>query len=225
MVAGVVAAIAALGIGGVWLMLSGLGRGARGKVASGGGRTLGGGFLAAIAAVAGLFGVNLRTYDRLTVEKPVAVVTLAQTGPQAFEASLLIAAEGDEATVEQERVYSLRGDSVRLEARVVKLKPQAVIAGADTLYRLDQISGRYDDADLDPREEQNAFNLYSDIGDIDLTELPLGLSEQIIRDVKFGSGAFAPMVDGAQYEFRLTEDAMIVRGYNDIGRAALSESA
>lgn len=222
MILGVTVAVAAVGLVGVWLVASGFGRVFQGKIGSAGFRTMVGGLFAAAAAVAGLFGLNARTYDRLTTERPVAVVELRQTGPQEFDAVLRFPSVSPKPV--DPTVFALRGDSVRLEARIVKLQPAAVIAGADTWYRIDQISGRYDDADQGRVAPPSPYNVVTDVA-VDLTALPFGLSERLVRDVAFGSGAFAPMIDGAVYEFRLTEDAMIVRGYNELGRRALRERA
>lgn len=218
----IVAAIAIVGVIGLTMVLSGLGVLTRGKIATAGGRMTGGLLIAALAASAGLLGYNVRAYQRLTVERPVALVELRQDGAQLFEA--VLTRPGDDGAPAAQEVFALRGDAVRLEARVVKLKPFAVIAGADTFYRLDRISGRYDDVVQGRAEPPSLFDLAEDLG-VDVAALPFGLSERVVRDVAFGSGAFAPMIDGAVYEFRLTEDAMIVRGYNELGRRALRERA
>src|SRR5690606_38235161 len=79
---------AVVGALGLLLLLSSLGNLFRGRIASGGLGTIGGGGLMAAAAIAALLGMNVQTYARMTYERPVATLQLKQLGPQYFEATV-----------------------------------------------------------------------------------------------------------------------------------------
>src|SRR5690606_34057560 len=116
----------------------------------------GGGFLAAgVAAI--LLGLNVQSYARLTHERPVATITLSQIQPQFFEATLTQpqTATGEASTA----VYPVHGDEWRIEAQVLRWKPWANILGLNTQYRLDRLSGRYQDT----RQELTAVRSVHDL--------------------------------------------------------------
>jgi hypothetical protein len=90
-----------------------------------------------------LLALNVQTYGRLTYERPVATIQLRKLAPQYFEVTVIQppAAEGEPSRV---AVYPVNGDDWRIEAQVLKWKPWANVLGLDTQYRLDRLSGRYE---------------------------------------------------------------------------------
>ena len=135
---------AVVGVLGLLLLLYSLGQLFRGRIAGGGLGAIGGGGLMAVAAIAALTGLNVQTYARLTYERPVATLQLKQLGPQYYEATVTQPAR-IEGTPGQTETYLLNGDDWRVEAQVLKWKPWANVLGLDSQYRLDRLSGRYQD--------------------------------------------------------------------------------
>src|SRR6267143_1242351 len=97
-----------------------------------------GGFLALLGVAAGLTAASLRTYQRLTHEQLAARVSIRQLGERHFALTL-------QPPAETPRQFEVRGDEWQIDARVLKWRGLATLAGFDTVYRLDRLSGRYAD--------------------------------------------------------------------------------
>ncbi len=214
-----------VGIIGLAFALSGLGWMFRGKPFKGGRGVLGGGVFLGIAGLVGLLGLNIQTYHRLTYERPVATLELHQKGPQDFDATMIEPPSGDQPAVT--RNYEIHGDEWRIEARVLKWKPWANVLGLDTQYRLDRLSGRYQDTQDELNAERSAY----DIRPVRSTGIDLWpLARQYSRgmggaspvDTLYGSGAYMPMADNAKYEVRITQNGLIARPLNEVAAEASS---
>src|SRR4030095_16520268 len=84
-------------------------------------------------------GISLRGYRLLTAEGPVASLSARQTGPQQF--SLRVDFPDG-----RHRSATLAGDETQLDARVIKWTPRAIELGAEPLYHVDRLSGRFREA-------------------------------------------------------------------------------
>ncbi|MCB1865407.1 MAG: hypothetical protein KDG50_08230 [Chromatiales bacterium] len=172
--------------------------------------------LGVLAAVLGLAGLDLHTYHRLTHERPVATLELVQVSPQRFVARLDRA--DDERPIE---MFNLAGDEWQLDARVLKWRGPAILAGFDTLYRLDRIAGRFRDISRErsgPREvhDLNAsetLDLWSLV-----REHPRWLGW---LDAQYGSATYLPMVDMARYKVSISTSGLIARADNDVAERAV----
>lgn len=208
-----------VGLIGVLLTFGGLGRLLRLKLITGSLRFLFGGVTLGAAAVLGLIGLNLQTYSRLTHERAAAEITLTETGPRTFTASVRRAdAEGVYGPADE---YTLTGDAFRIEARILKWKPWANITGMDSLYRLERLQGRFDDVAEENANQPEAFDIGDEAG-IDVFELARTQGRSLSAlDAYYGTGTFAPMANGAVYEVFATQDAMIPRPKNAAAEDAL----
>lgn len=209
---------------GVLMIGGGLGRLFRFKMFSGLSRFLFGGVFLSGAAVAVLAGLNLQTYARLTYERPAAEVTLKQTAPQAFTASIRIPTAKD-ADFGPAVDFPLTGDAFRMDARFLKWKPWANVTGYDAIYRLDRLQGRYDEATQENATPPTAYDL-SPVGTsaaLDIYEL--SRKNELFKNLKavdaiYGNGAYAPMVDGAVYEIVATQSGLVPRPKNEVAKEA-----
>ncbi|WP_109124630.1 hypothetical protein [Dyella sp. C11] len=153
-------------------------------------------------------GFALRGYRLLTEEAPVVEIDSHILSPQRWS---LVLHWPDGAT----RRVEVAGDAWRVEAVVLKWKLPAMLAGLPPLYRLDRLSGRYDD----PNDEMHAPRTvvdFRDAGDFDL----LDLHKQYPRwvpdvDVLFGSGVFLPLVDQGHYTVSLMRTGALVARPDD----------
>ena len=212
-----------VGVVGLAVVLSGLGWMFRGKPFKGGRGVFGGGLVLAIASVAGLLGLNIQTYHRLTYERPVATIELHQKGPQFYDATLIEPPSPDQPDGVT-RHMELHGDEWRLEARVLKWKPWANVLGLDSQYRLDRFSGRYQDTQQELSAERSAYDVrpVRSTG-IDLWPVAREYSRQVpVVDTLYGSGAYMPMADGARYEVKITQNGLVARPLNDVAERASS---
>jgi hypothetical protein len=140
-------------------------------------------------------GLALRGYALLTAEAPVATLSVRQLGPQYFAWRV----EFSDGT---HRSAQLHGDEWQLDARVIKWSPRAVSLGAQPLFRVDRLSGRYRDATQAQSTLPSVVTL--DRGSlVDLWQLKQRFPQWLPWiDADYGSAAFLPLVDGG--EFRVT---------------------
>ncbi len=153
--------------------------------------------LATTTLAAAFLALALHGYGRLTTELPVARLEFRQTGTQSFEATLYLA--------DQRRLQlPLQGDEWQLDARVVKWRPFAVLAGLDPVYKLDRLSGRYRDLDTERSAVRSVHDL-SGGARVDLWRLAESYPGWLpFVDTEYGSGAYLPMRDGAAFEVTLS---------------------
>lgn len=230
------AVISALGANGVWIVpgvlgLLGLllffrGVGSLGhKPVSGAMGALGGGMFMALGAATGLLGLNLLTYNRLTHEQQVAEVTFKQSGPSAYVADMKLP-NGTTQVCElpdgTSGACNILGDQWQLDARVLKWKPWANVAGLDANYRLERMSGRYTDVNADRSAPRSVYQLNKNPG-LDLVALASNkyMKKLPVLDAHYGNATYIPMADGATYYVTMSQDSLIARPANDKARAAV----
>lgn len=216
---------AALAIIGGLILIGGLSTLFRGRFFGGLLGTTGGVVLVAAAAGVALLGQNVQTYSRLTYEQPIATIAVRGLAPQYFEATVTQPPSGD--LPARTAVYPINGDEWRMEAQVLKWKPWANVVGLDSQYRLDRLSGRYQNIE---QERTGARSVHALSGGQETGPLPWSLSvwDTARRyrkyvdavDTLYGSAAYMPMADGGTYEVWLTQSGLIARPTNEAARAA-----
>jgi hypothetical protein len=149
--------------------------------------------------------VTLRGYRFLSEEAPVVQIDSHILSPQRWAVTVTWP-DGDTRNV------MLAGDDFRIEAVVLKWKLPAMLAGLPPLYRLDRLSGRYDDASQEMTAPRTVID-FKQAGPVDLLDLrkqyPTWLPDV---DTLFGSGAYLPLVDGGHYGVSLMRTgALVVR--------------
>ena len=92
----------------------------------------------ALAALCVAIAMNLYTYKVFNHEDTIAEVRFEELGPQYYR--LYLIPEGKAA-----QTYEIRGDEWQIDARVIKWKGLANLAGMRTVYRLERLSGQYRD--------------------------------------------------------------------------------
>ena len=215
---------------GALILFAGLGSLFKGKFFGGLFGTAGGAALLAAALAGGLLGQNVQTYSRLTYERPVASLAIRQLAPQYFEVVVAQPAQGE--LPARTAVYPVNGDEWRMEAQVLKWKPWANVVGLDSQYRLDRLSGRYQNIEQERTGARSVHALSGgDVGTEVLgTTLPWKISawdaarryRRYVNavDTLYGSAAYMPMADGARYEVWITQSGLIARPANDAARNA-----
>ncbi|MEO8809022.1 MAG: hypothetical protein ABI386_02080 [Rhodanobacter sp.] len=148
-------------------------------------------------------GAALRGYRLLGQEVPVVDIDAQILSPQHWALTL---SWPDGST----RQVQLAGDDWRVEAIVLKWKLPALLAGIPPLYRLDRLSGRYDD----PAQETGAPRTvisFANAGSFDLVKLSRKYPQWLPEvDTVYGSGAFLPLVDGGHYSVSLMRTGALV---------------
>ena len=152
---------------------------------------------AALAVITFGLGLALRGYRLLMAEQPIATLSARRIAPQQF-ALRIDFPDGEH------RSATLDGDEWQLDARVIKWTPGAIELGARPLYRLDRLSGRF----RNPAQAANTNPSVVDLGGESLLDL-WQLKRQFPQwlpwiDADYGSAAYLPLVDGANYRVTLS---------------------
>ena len=150
-----------------------------------------------LGLLGGLLGTALIGYHRLSGEVPVAALSARQVGAQDFVVRVDFP-DGSHQSAE------LHGDEWQLDARVIKWAPRAVMLGAQPLYRVDRISGRYRNATQAQATTPSVVPLGRD-SVVDLWDLKQHFPQWLPWiDADYGSAAYLPLVDGASYSATLS---------------------
>lgn len=158
---------------------------------------------AALGLLSTGLGLSLRGYRQLAGETPVATLDAHRTGPQRW-ALTLTRPDGETRRVD------LAGDDWRLEAVVLKWDLPAVLSGLPPLYRLDRLSGRYDDVQQE-MEAPRTVIAFQPAGALDLLDLHKRHPQWLpMVDVVYGSGTYLPLVDGGHYQVNLMRTGALV---------------
>lgn len=160
-------------------------------------------FLAAGAAC-GAVALGVHGYRALTHEEVAAVVRTEPLGPNRFQAQFRFP-DGSEAT------YTLSGDQLYVDARILKWHPWANIFGLHTVYELDRVAGRYHDLAQEQQQPRTVKSLAPE-REVDLFKLRqrYALLSPLL-DAEYGSATFAAADSPAQYEVRVSTTGLLIR--------------
>jgi hypothetical protein len=168
--------------------------------------------LAGVAA--GLVATNLVTYARLTHEQEAARVTTRQLGARQFAVSV-------QAPGRPPRHFQVRGDEWQIDARVLKWRALGTLLGFDTVYRLERLSGRYGDVQSERSSPRTVYELAADPG-VDFWSVARRYPRYLpFADALYGSAAYVPMAEGAEYIVSVSASGLVVRPANDAARQAV----
>jgi len=163
--------------------------------------------LLALGAIAGTISVGMMGYRALTREDVVAHISVKPSGKQRFLATFRFA-DGREAT------YALAGDSIYVDAHILKWHPYANMIGLHTAYEIDRVAGRYH-AVKDERDAMRTVHALSRDKPIDLYELRRRYSIlSPLFDAEYGSATFIPVTRPAELELRVSTTGLLMRETN-----------
>ena len=170
----------------------------------------------ALTLLLGGSGYALRGYRLLSGEAPVVDIDAHILSPQRW-ALTLTWPDGSTRQVE------LAGDDWRIEAVVLKWKLPTLLAGLPPLYRLDRLSGRYDD----PAQEMHAPRTvisFDQAGAFDLFNLKRHYPQWLPEvDTVYGSGAYLPLVDQGHYRISLMRTGALVARPDEATRQKIGQ--
>jgi hypothetical protein len=170
-------------------------------------------FVLAVALIA--LSVNLYTYQRISHEQDVAEIVFEQLGPQHYSATIY---SGDE---NQNEEYLLRGDEWQLDARIIKWNISMNLAGLDSLYRLERISGRYRDIEEEKTGNRTVYSLTENKG-LDIWSITKHYPSWLPWvDAFYGSATYLPMHDGARFKITLSQTGLLARPVNEAGEESI----
>ena len=171
-------------------------------------------FLLALAL--GGLALTLHNYLHIADDVAVAQLSMKQLGPQHFQVTLVPAAGNP-------RTLDLRGDQWEVDARVVRWKLPAQLAGFPALYQLERIGGRYRDI-VQEREATRSVQALNDTALFDVWTLKHRFPRWLpFVDADYGSGAYLPMVDGGRFDLFLnTRGGLVAKPADEATKSKLT---
>jgi hypothetical protein len=168
-----------------------------------------------LAAAAFLVTANLRTYQRLTAEQSAGEIEFSNIAPNQFN-GVLTYPDGTAA------YFFLRGDEWQVDARILKWTAATNLAGFDTAFRLDRISGRYARIEDEKTQPRTVYELHPP-QIVDVWELAHRYHSFIPWfDALYGSATFVPMADKAAYQISVSQSGLIARPINQAAKDAVA---
>ena len=148
---------------------------------------------------------NLYTYNRLTNDEPIAQLTFKQINSQEFDASLRLEDACDES------IYKIYGDEWRIDAQFLKWKSWATLFGANAMYRIDRLSGRYQNIndELTNRHSAHALEISTTLNISALAKRYSGKFS--IVDTVYGSSAYEKMKPDTLFTVFRTQSGILIR--------------
>lgn len=156
------------------------------------------------AAGSGAVALGVQGYRALTHEQLAATVRTEPLGPNRFHAYFRFP-DGREAA------YTLNGDQLYVDARILKWHPWANIFGLRTAYELDRVAGRYQELGQEQRQPRTVESLAAE-REIDLFNLRRRYALLApLLDAEYGSATFTAADGPAEYEIRVTTTGLLIR--------------
>jgi hypothetical protein len=206
---------------GFLFFLAGAGHLFHGRAGRAGLGLAGGGAITFAGLAAGLFGLNLQAYSRLTYEAPVAEISIhAQNPAEKLYTVAVHRLDGTDRTT----TCTLQGDEWLLSGRVQKWRAWANELGLNATYTLNQISNMYDAAQDGNGKPITTCDIQGPAPQVN-QYLPESwvkwlIGHALVQDRRFGSANFMPLADGAVYKVVITQTGFNAEPVNDAATKA-----
>lgn len=157
-----------------------------------------------LSALFGTISISIHGYQALTKEELAATVKITPIAEQKFSA-LFIMPDGSE------KVFTLAGDQLYIDAHILKWKPIANIFGLHTSYELDRISGRYSDLN----DERNKVHTHYSLSQNKLFNM-FDLRQKIallstLLDAEYGSASFINSNSSVEFRIMVSTTGLLIR--------------
>jgi len=152
--------------------------------------------------------INLHTYHRLTYEKEIAELSFQQLSPRSFSVTL------NNLELNKKEEYIIEGDEWQLDARILKWKSIAQLLGLNVQYRLERLSGRYQDIEMERTLPRTIFLLGQDSG-MDIWSLARKYKNWLPWiDAYYGNATYLPMIDEGRFLVSINQYGIFARPAN-----------
>jgi len=157
-----------------------------------------------LSALFGTISIATQGYHALTREEQAAIVKVQPTGGQAFLARFTTP-DG------VEKVFSLAGDQIYVDARILKWKPIANIFGLHTSYELDRIAGRYASLTDERTKIHTVYSLSKD-KPLDMFDLRSRFAFlNPLLDAEYGSATFIKSTSMEEYRPMVSTTGLLIK--------------
>ncbi|MFO7665705.1 MAG: hypothetical protein R6V76_03720 [Desulfobacterales bacterium] len=157
-----------------------------------------------LSALFGTISVAIKGYHALTREELAAIVKVEPTGAQMFTARFFMP-DGSE------KVFSLAGDQLYVDAHILKWKPLANIFGLHTSYELDRVAGRYAIINDETTKVRTVYSLSKD-RPLDLYDLRRRFATlSSLLDAEYGSATFTNSNGTEEFRIMVSTTGLLIR--------------
>lgn len=157
-----------------------------------------------LAALFGTLSASIRGYRALTKEELAAVVEVVPADSQRFTARFTL----PDSSV---RVFSLAGDQLYVDARILKWKSIANLLGLHTSYELDRVGGRYESIEDETTRARTVFSLARERR-VDMFHLRRRFEMlNPLVDAEYGSATFVGSDKPATFRILVSTTGLLIR--------------
>jgi len=157
-----------------------------------------------LSALFGTIGISIHGYQSLTREDLASIVIITPTGEQKFTATFIMPDNS-------EKVFSIAGDQLYIDAHILKWKPIVNILGLHTSYELDRVSGRYKSLNDESTKVHTRYSLSENklINMFDLRQKYVLLSP--LLDAEYGSASFINSNSAEEFRVMISTTGLLIR--------------
>lgn len=160
-------------------------------------------FMSALVVV--LVAAGIKGYKALVREELAATVYLTPLGSQQFQARIVRPDARD-------TVFTIAGDELYIDARILKWKPVVNLLGLHTAYCLDRVAGRYGDIKDERAKVRTMYALDGGMKPWDIFFLRTRCNFLApILDAQYGSATFAPVQGVRTVRIMVTTSGLMAR--------------
>jgi hypothetical protein len=157
-----------------------------------------------LSALFGTISIAVQGYHALTREERAAIVKVVPTGEQKFMARFSLP-DGSE------KVFSLAGDQLYVDAHILKWKPLANIFGLHTSYELDRVAGRYATLNDETTKLHTVYSLSED-KPLDMFDLRRRFTVlNPLLDAEYGSATFINSDCTEEFRVMVSTTGLLIR--------------
>lgn len=157
-----------------------------------------------LSALFGTISIAVQGYQALTREELAAIVHVEPIGEQRFMARFSMP-DGSE------KVFSLAGDQLYIDAHILKWKALANIFGLHTSYELDRVAGRYAILDDQTTKVQTVYSLSQD-KPLDMSDLRRRFTIfNLLLDAEYGSATFINTNSTEELRVMVSTTGLLIR--------------
>jgi len=157
-----------------------------------------------LSALFGTISIAIQGYHALILEELAATVKVEPTGEQKFLARISLP-DGSE------KVFSLAGDQLYIDAHILKWKPLANFFGQHTSYQLDRVAGRYAILNDETTKVHTVYSLSKD-SPLDMFDLRRRFAFlNPLLDTEYGSATFISTNSAEEFRVFVSTTGLLIR--------------
>jgi len=160
--------------------------------------------MVSLSALFGTISIAVQGYHALIREELAAIVKVEPAGEQKFMARFFMP-DGNE------KVFSLTGDQLYVDAHILKWKPLANIFGLNTSYELDRVAGRYAILNDKTTKVHTVYSL-SKNRSLDMFDLRRRFTIlNPLLDAEYGSATFINSNNTEEFRIMVSTTGLLIR--------------